>query len=70
MTIRVLAPPTYAGMTKTVKTTARAEDRARWVALATGSSEIQQRDGRSEDWQTVARFEKTERGRVERRVGR
>jgi hypothetical protein len=68
--IRVLAPPTYAGMTKTVKTTARAEDRARWVALATGSAEIQQRDGRTEDWTTLVRFTKSERGRVERRTGR
>lgn len=68
--IRVLAPPTYAGMTKTVKTNARAEDRARWVALVAGSSEIQQREARSEDWRTVATFSRGERGRVERRNGR
>jgi hypothetical protein len=67
--IRVLAPPTYAGMTKTVKTNARAEDRARWVALATGSAVIQHRDGRSADWQTVVTFARLgATGRVERRV--
>lgn len=65
--IRVLAPPTYAAMTKTCKTVQRAEQRATWVALATGSAEIQQRDERDAEWQTVARFSRTERGAVERR---
>jgi len=68
--IRVLAPELYAAMTRTVKTTARAEQRATWVALATGSSEIQQRDARDADWTTVARFSRTAHGRVERRGGK
>lgn len=68
--IRVLAPTTHAAMTKTVKTTARAEDRARWVAMTTGSAEIQQRDARSDDWRTVATFERAQTGSVTRRVMR
>jgi hypothetical protein len=64
--IRVLAPPTYAGMTKTVKTNARAEDRARWVALATGSAMIQRKDTGQSVWETIATYTKAS-GRVVRR---
>jgi len=63
--IRVLAPPTYPGMTKTVRSFAWAEERARRVAQLAGSAEIQQRDGRTDDWQIVARYARADRGRVE-----
>lgn len=66
--IRVLAPSDYPGMTKTVRSNARAEDRARWVAQLAGSAEIQQRSTRTDDWLTITRFEKSGT-RVLRRPG-
>ncbi len=64
--IRVLAPPTYAGMTRTVRSQAWAEERARRVAQLAGSAEIQHRDGRSEDWRTVATYSRAASGGVTR----
>jgi hypothetical protein len=54
--IRVTGPdPAF---TRTVKSWSWATERARRVALLTGSSEIQRRESRGE-WQTVERYAKT-----------
>lgn len=66
MTIRVTGPE--AAYTRTVKSLAWAEERAYRVALLAGSAQIERRDGRGEDWQTVARYEKS--GSRVSRVGR
>lgn len=65
--IRVLAPPTYAGMTRTVRSQAWAEERARRVAQLAGSAEIQRRESRDGEWETISRFTKAGNGSVARR---
>ena len=63
--IRVTAP-LAPGFTRTVRSMAWAEERARRLAVLTGASEIQRRDGRREDWETIVRWVKVGSSAVRR----
>lgn len=65
--IRVTSPASDR-LTRMPRTMARAEDRARWVALVFGEAVIERREKRGE-WETVATWRK-QGGAVTRRTGR
>jgi hypothetical protein len=66
--IRVTSPASPR-LTRTVRSLAWAEERARRVALLAGSAQIERRDGRRDEWEVLTTFTKAGSA-VERRARR